>query len=180
MLHNAHTLRYHYCFTVYWVLALMIHAVLLLLRRIPFSAMLLSHGEKGPSELIFPLPWTTNSLSLHRSGVIFLLICHFALFPVFLQACPFVTRWMWVMHHTCRCQTFPSGPLVHRSALREPHTHFDLLTCLCTYICSINLCMGLYIFASMIVCENKWLQNVALLCASVGSFCLIVELRQHQ
>lgn len=66
------------------VLALMIHAILLLLRRIPFSAMLLSLGKKGPSELSFP--------SLHRTGVISLLVCHFALFPVFLRAYIFGTH----------------------------------------------------------------------------------------
>lgn len=118
----------------------MIHAIFLLLRQIPFSAMLLSHSKKGPSEHpAFPLLWATKSLSLHRSGVIFLFICHLTLFPVFLQACPFVTRCVWVMHHTGRCQTFPSGPLLHWSALREPRIHLDLLTCFCAYVCSIYL-----------------------------------------
>lgn len=127
-------------------LALMIHAIFLLLRQIPFSAMLLSHSKKGPSEHpAFPLLWATKSLSLRRSGVIFLFICHLTLFPVFLQACPFVTRCVWVMHHTGRCQTLPSGPLLHWSALREPRIHLDLLTCFGAYVGSIYLYILSYI-----------------------------------
>lgn len=88
---------------------------------------------------------TLRSLSFHRSGVIFHHICRFALFPIFLQACPFVTCWMWVMHHTGLCQTLPSGLLVHRSALmREPCIHLDSLMCVCMCVSmheAINLCV---------------------------------------
>lgn len=100
---------------------------------------------------------TQCSLSLHRSGVIFHHICRFALFPTFLQACPFVKCWMWDMHHTGHCQTLPSGPLMHRSTLRkfcihfDSHTpvsvlclyvcdHIDIYPCVCDYVCMVAEC----------------------------------------
>lgn len=100
----------------------------------PLSAMLPFHTERRPSEhqtllcheqLTECLMETWKSMRTHR------VLCHFAAaessfitsavlcyFPIFLQARPFVTCWVWVMHHTGCCQTLPSCPLAHRPALR--------------------------------------------------------------
>lgn len=39
------------------------------------------------------------------------------------------------MHHAGRRQTLPSGPLVHRSAQREPCIHLDSLSCVYVHVC---------------------------------------------
>lgn len=122
---------------------------------------------------------TQGSLSVRRGGVIFPHICHFMLFPIYLQACPFVTWWMWVMHHTGHWQTLPSGPLVHRSVLREPWINLDSLTCVCMCV------LYAYMWGSIYLCirGNEYVCVVAE-CTAPVCICafvfLIVELPQQQ